>query len=204
MGARPWKFIVAARFYQGYSPGFIIAERIVSLMAEKKALIIIDMLNDFVKRGAPLEVPGAESVIEPIKQEIERARVSGYHVIYLCDCHPEDDPEFDIFPPHAIRGTEGSKIISELKPQGTDILVRKNTFSGFFNTGLEQMLKKLDAREIIITGFVTDISVLFTAADAVMRGFKVSVVENAVAGLDRSDHEHALRQMEKILKVNII
>ncbi|MBN2072841.1 MAG: cysteine hydrolase [Actinobacteria bacterium] len=173
-------------------------------MADKKALLIIDMLNDFVGKGAPIEVPGAESIIGPIKQEIEKARVSGYPIIYLCDCHQENDPEFDLFPPHAIRGTEGSMIISELKPQGTDILVRKNTFSGFYNTGLEQMMTKLGVGEVIITGLVTNICVFFTAVDAVIRGFKVGVIKNAVIALDQNDHLYALGQMEKVLKANII
>jgi nicotinamidase/pyrazinamidase len=172
--------------------------------SEKRALIIIDMLNDFVKKGAPLEVPGAHSIIEPVKREIEKARTSGYPVIYLCDCHQENDPEFDMFPPHAVRGTEGSKIIGELKPQGTDILVRKNAFSGFFNTGLEHMLKKLEVRELIITGLATSICVLYTAVDAVMRGYRVSVVKDAVTGLDHRDHQYALEQMEKVLRAKII
>ena len=76
-----------------------------------KALLIINMLNDFVLDGAPLKVPKIEYIIGPIKREMEKARSEGYAVIYLCDSHDKDDREFEIFPPHAIRNTEGSKII---------------------------------------------------------------------------------------------
>jgi nicotinamidase-related amidase len=173
-------------------------------MIGSKALLVIDMLNDFVLDGAPLKVPKIERIIEPIKREIEKARSEGYHVVYLCDSHEENDREFELFPPHAIRNTEGSKIIEELKPQGNDIIVRKNTFSGFFNTDLDEILKKLSVKKLIVTGDVTNICILYTVASAVMRGYKVDVVKDAVIGLNRRDHRFALDQMKRVLKVNII
>lgn len=173
-------------------------------MIGSKALLVIDMLNDFVLDGAPLKVLKIERIIEPIKREIEKARSEGYHVVYLCDSHEENDREFELFPPHAIRNTEGSKIIEELKPQGNDIIVRKNTFSGFFNTDLDEILKKLSVKKLIVTGDVTNICILYTVAGAVMRGYKVDVVKDAVIGLNKRDHSFALDQMKRVLKVNII
>ena len=162
------------------------------------------MLNDFVLDGAPLKVPGIEKIIGPIKREIEKAKSEGYPVIYLCDSHDKNDREFKMFPPHAIKNTEGSKIIEELKPQGNDIIIRKSTFSGFFNTDLDQILGKLSVGRLIVTGDVTNICVLYTAADAVMRGYEVDVVKDAVVGLNYRDHKFALEQMEKVLKVNLV
>jgi nicotinamidase/pyrazinamidase len=169
-----------------------------------KALLIIDMLNDFILEDAPLRVPKIERIIEPIKREIEKARSEGYHVIYLCDSHEENDREFEIFPRHAVKGTEGAKILEELKPEGTDIIVRKKTFSGFYNTNLDEILKKLEVEKIIVTGDVTNICILYTVADAVMRGYKVDVVKDAVAGINARDHKFALEQMKNVLKANII
>ena len=173
-------------------------------MTGDRALLIINMLNDFVLDGAPLKIPEIKKIIEPIKKEIEKAGSSGYPVIYLCDSHEKDDNEFKMFPPHAIKNTEGSKIIEELKPRGSDIIVRKNTFSGFFNTELDKILKRLSIKKIIITGNITNISIFFTAADAVIRGFDVDVIKNAVIGLNKRDHKFALEQMQRILKVNIV
>ena len=173
-------------------------------MESKKALLVIDMLNDFVMDGAPLKVPNIEKIIEPIKREIEKARSSGYSVIYLCDSHDKDDKEFRMFPPHAVKNTEGSRIIDELKPQGTDIIIRKGSFSGFFNTDLDEVLKRLEVKKLIVTGDVTNICVLYTVADAVMRDYEVDVVKDAVIGLDAEGHRFALNQMEKVLNVNIV
>lgn len=173
-------------------------------MADKKALLIIDMLNDFVREGAPLEVPGITSIIGPIKREIEKEKEKGNPIIYLCDCHEAGDREFKAFPPHALRNTEGAKIIEEMKPEGTDLIVLKNTFSSFYKTELEGILERLSVDRLSLTGCVTNICILYTAADAVMRNYKVDVIEDAVTGLDQEDHRFALDQMKNVLKVNII
>jgi nicotinamidase-related amidase len=173
-------------------------------MAGKKALLIIDMLNDFVGKGAPLEVPNINSIIEPIKKEIEKAKVQGFPIIYLCDSHETGDREFEAFPAHAVKNTKGAKIIEEMKPEGNDIIVLKNTYSGFHKTELEGMLERLSVDWLILTGCVTNICVLYTAADAVMRNYRVDVVKDAVIGLNQEDHQFGLDQMKNILKVNII
>ena len=173
-------------------------------MEIKKALLVIDMLNDFVREGAPLKVPNIEKIIEPIKREVEKARSGGYSVIYLCDSHDKNDREFKMFPPHAVKNTEGSRIIEELKPQGNDMIIRKGSFSGFFNTELDEVLKRLEVKKLIVTGDVTNICVLYTVVDAVMRDYEVDVVKDAVIGLNAEDHRFALKQMEKVLNVNIV
>jgi nicotinamidase/pyrazinamidase len=173
-------------------------------MEEKKALLIIDMLNDFVCEGAPLKIPNIEKIIGPVKREKEKAAGEGYTVIYLCDSHDKNDREFNMFPPHAVKNTEGSKIIEELKPQGTDIIVRKSTFSAFFGTDLDNVLKRLGVSKLVFTGVATSICVLYTVVDSVMREYKVDVVKDAVAGMNPEDHRFALKQMKEVLKVNII
>src|SRR3972149_4392429 len=101
----------------------------------KKALLIIDMLNDFVLPGSPLEVPDTRKIIPNIQREIAKARQEGNAVIYVCDTHDPNDKEFSKFnwPPHAVIGTQGAKVIDELKPQKGDIIIEKTSYSGFYN-----------------------------------------------------------------------
>lgn len=73
----------------------------------KFALVIVDMLNDFIKKGAPLEVPLGRKVIGPIRRLLDKARHSSIPVIYICDRHLPSDPEFEVWPKHAVVGTEG-------------------------------------------------------------------------------------------------
>ncbi len=171
----------------------------------KEALLVIDMLNDFVLEGAPLEVPDTRKIIPIIKDEIDKARAAGKPVIYICDAHAPDDKEFKKFgwPAHAVKGTRGAEVIEELKPGKEDIIIRKTTYSGFYGTDLDETLKRLGVDSLRLTGDVTHICVLFTASDAVLRGYVVAVVEDGVAGLSKEDHDAALRIMKNVMAVEI-
>ncbi|MEE8330090.1 MAG: isochorismatase family cysteine hydrolase [Thermodesulfovibrionia bacterium] len=173
----------------------------------KKALLIIDMLNDFVLEGAPLEVPDARTVIPAIKKERESAsaREKNCPVIYICDAHDRDDKEFSRFgwPAHAVSGTKGAEVVAELQPEKHDIVIEKTTYSGFYNTRLDETLKDLGINTLILTGCVTHICVLFTASDAILREYNVTVIEDGVAGLAKEDHDAGLRIMKNVLGVEI-
>ncbi|HMK57105.1 MAG TPA: isochorismatase family cysteine hydrolase [Dissulfurispiraceae bacterium] len=166
-----------------------------------EALLIIDMLNDFVLAGAPLEVPDTREIIPAIKREIAAARNAGKPVVYVCDSHDPDDREFAGFgwPAHAVEGTSGARIVSDLAPGENDIIVKKKTYLSFYNTSLEAVLKKLGIDSLILTGCVTHICILFAAVEAVPRGFAVTVPADAVAGLAKEDHDAALRIMKNVL-----
>ncbi len=165
-----------------------------------KALLIIDMLKDFVEPGAPLEVPGALDIVPNIKREIESARACGNHVIYVNDVHAKDDAEFKVWPPHAVRGSEGAKVVESIAPLEGDPIIEKTSYSGFYATNLETLLEQLGVTDLIITGVVTNICVLYTAADALMRGFSVEIPEGCVAALSDEDHTFALKQINSVLK----
>ncbi|MEE9583928.1 MAG: isochorismatase family cysteine hydrolase [Candidatus Brocadiales bacterium] len=165
-----------------------------------KALLIIDMLNDFVVKGAPLKVPGARGIIGNIRRQINKARRNNIPIIYCCDSHSKDDREFEVWPPHAVRGSRGAEIIEELKPRPEDLVVKKRTYSGFYRTALDKTLKRLGVQHLILTGVLTNVCILYTAADANMRGYEVSVPEDCVAALRAEDHRFALRQINELLK----
>ncbi len=171
-----------------------------------QALVVIDMLNDFVLEGAPLEVPRTRDIIQDLKKRIQRARRRKEPVIYVCDAHSPSDPEFERFgwPPHAVRGTHGGKVVDPLAPREGDFVVEKKTYSGFYRTRLDRILKELGVTTLHLAGCVTNICVMFTASDAVLRGYDVVVDEKLVAGLDDESHRFALDQMEKVLGVRVI
>ncbi len=171
-----------------------------------EALLIIDMLNDFVLEGAPLEVPDTRKAVPAIKREIEAARKEGRPVIYVCDTHQPDDKEFSRFgwPAHGVIGTEGGKVVEGLRPIEGDIVIHKPDYSSFFRTDLDEKLEKLGIDSLRLTGCVTHICILFTAYEAVLRDYKVTVVEDGIAGLAKEDHEAGLRIMKNVLGVKII
>ena len=168
------------------------------------ALLVIDMLNDFLLPGAPLEVPLGRGAIPCIADRIADARREEVPVIYICDNHTPDDPEFSAWPPHAVKGTEGAKVVHELMPLKGDIVVPKTKYSGFFGTDLEKILKELEVTELTITGILTNICVLFTSCDAFMRGYSIKVPETCVASLTEEEHRFALDQMEKLMEAEVV
>lgn len=169
------------------------------------ALLIIDMLNDFVLQGSPLEVPGTARIITPIQDKIEEAREKPIPVIYICDSHEKNDQEFVRmgWPPHALAGSMGAQVIDPLKPSTQDRIILKKSYSGFFETELDKVLKESKVSQLLVTGCVTNICVLYTVADAVQREYKVTVFQDCVAALNQHDHEYALQQMKDVLGAEI-
>lgn len=167
-----------------------------------KALLVIDMLNDFVEEGGTLVVQGAKSIIPAINAEIKKFRDASETIIFVCDSHAKNDKEFKIWPAHCVAGTKGAEIVKGLDFQN-DTIVRKTRYSAFYKTDLEKLLKNKKIDTLVLTGILTDICVLYTAGDAYVRGFKVIVPENCVASISEERHEWALRHMKEVLNAEI-
>ncbi|TET44058.1 cysteine hydrolase [Candidatus Aerophobetes bacterium] len=170
----------------------------------KEALLVIDMLRDFVEKGAPLEVPAARVIVPYLQKRIQEARQKGAAVIYICDAHRSDDEEFTKWPSHALQGTRGGEVIEELKPGREDFIVHKRRYSGFLGSDLELLLRELKVEKIYITGILTNICVFFTAAEASMRDYEVVVFANSVVALSENDHQFALDQLRRVLKIQVL
>ena len=171
---------------------------------ESYALLVTDMLNDFVNKGATLEVPMARTIIRNIKKEINKARKRHIPIIYCCDAHKDNDPEFKLWPRHAVKGTAGADVIEQLKPQKEDYVISKTYYSSFYKTSLDKLLKKLGTTHLILTGVVTNICILYTTAEAYMRGYKVTIPKNCVAALTKNEHQFALQQMQRVFHAEIV
>jgi nicotinamidase-related amidase len=173
-------------------------------MDMNKALLVTDMLNDFVRKGAPLEVPAARKIIPKINERIQATRDADGCVIFIADHHAEDDLEFDRWPPHAVSGTEGCEVIVELDRRPEDILVPKTRYSAFFESTLDEILQREDVDEVEVTGVCTSICVMFTVADLRNRYIPTTVYRDAVADLDDASHQFALKHMDKVLGAKVI
>lgn len=162
------------------------------------AILIIDMLNEFVYGN--MKCDDALAIIPNIKRLVEQFRSCGLPVVYLCDTHYQGvDKELDLWGRHAIAGSWGAKVISELEPKEGDFVIRKRRYSGFFQTDLDLLLRELHVDQVILTGIDTNICVRHTAADAFFMGYRIIVVNDAVASWDgREESEKGIKYMSTI------
>jgi len=161
----------------------------------KKAIVIIDMLNDFVTGG--LKCDRAQRIIPNIKKLVDAAHQAKLPVVFSNDAHrPEGDREFEIWGPHAIAGTPGAQVIPELKPSQKDYEVPKRRYSGFEGTDLNMYLMENKVDEVILCGLHTNICVRHTSADAFYNGYTVSVPEDCVDAFTEKDHKEGLEYLK--------
>ncbi|MBW2406978.1 MAG: cysteine hydrolase [Deltaproteobacteria bacterium] len=169
-----------------------------------KALIIVDMLNDFVdEKGALYCGDTARSIIPFIQERLQAYRHRKDHVIYLQDSHDEDDKEFEKFPKHSVMGTWGCEIIPELLPQDGETVIPKKRYSGFYGTDLDNVLKTVGVNDIEVVGVCTSICVMDTVGGLANRDYNVKVPIKGVADFDSEMHQFSLKRMEKIYGADV-
>ena len=170
----------------------------------KSALIIVDMLNDFIEeKGSLFCGKEARAIIPFIQERLQTFRNSGDLVIYLKDNHDEDDKEFEKFPSHCVAGTWGNEIIPELSPKPGEKVIPKKRFSGFFGTDLEDILDTSGVEDVEVVGVCTSICVMDTVGGLTNRDYKVTVPVKGVADFDAQFHEFSLKRMKQIYGANV-
>lgn len=170
-----------------------------------KALLVIDMLKDFIDLDGALSTgPAGKDIINFVKEKMVNFRENDEPIVFICDNHETDDKEFDMFPSHCVAGSSGSKIIEELDVRKTDKIIRKRRYSAFYGTDLDLYLREKGVDEIYLVGVCTNICVLYTAADARNISYKVNIYKDGVASFDEEAHKFALKEAESTLGCKIL
>lgn len=123
----------------------------------KDLLIVVDMVNGFVREGA-LADPYIATIIPEIKELIELNRERGGALAFINEAHTENAAEFKTFPRHCVKGTIEAEVIDELQPEfrEADLVYGKNSTAGIF--AIQRDIEAMQQlREVIITGCCTDI-----------------------------------------------
>jgi len=167
-----------------------------------KAVIVVDMLNDFVTGS--LKCERAQRIIAPLGKLVESARSHGVAVIYSNDCHYKGiDNELKLWGEHAIKGTVGAEVIQELKPENGDYVIPKRRYSGFFQTDLHLLLKELGVDTLIMTGLHVNMCVRHTSADAFSWGFQLIVPSDGTEAFTEEDFQAGLDYLKQIYGAEI-
>ena len=166
-----------------------------------KALVIVDMLKDFV--DGSLANPRAQRIVEPLGRLLAHARENGWVVVFSNDAHKPDDPELKVWGEHAMEGTPGAEVIEELAPREGEIVSPKRTYGAFDETGLAEELRARDVDEVVITGQHTHICVRHSSYGALRNGFDVIVPRDAVCAFEGVDEDDALEYLKMAYGANV-
>lgn len=181
-------------------------------MAIKSALLVVDIQNDFCPGGA-LSVPRGDEVVPVLNRYIKRFHKAGIPIFATRDWHPEKTSHFKAFggiwPVHCVQGSEGAQFHPALTLPDNVIIISKgmdptrDDYSALHGadsdgTPLPEVLNKLGIHKIFIGGLTTDYCVKESALEGLRQGFAVTVLTDAVRGVDLNpgDSEKALAEIK--------
>lgn len=165
------------------------------LTLDKPAILVVDMLNDFITGALGCE--NGRAIVPATAHLLEEAKAAGIPVVFCCDAHIKDiDGEFKLWGEHAVAGTHGAEVIPELKADEYGYIVPKRRYSGFFKTNLDLLLGELGVKTVIITGLHAHLCVRHTAADAYQNGYRVILAGDAVTAFTEKDLEAGISDMK--------
>jgi nicotinamidase-related amidase len=175
------------------------------------ALLIVDMQNDFVRMGAPMEVPDARVTIPQHQELLAFCRETGIPIIYtkfvagpkrtlMWEWSPQLEPPiwacqraYRRFYDDIGKQLDCTDIVDEIYPAPNDYTVEKYGYGAFSHTNLEDILRSLHIEALIVTGTVTQICVEETAREAFHHGYRTTVVSDAVSSYSPDLHAATLK-----------
>ena len=178
------------------------------LEAKRTALLVIDMQNAFVAPGAPVEVPAARAIVEPINRLAAALRKLGVPVIWVQHENAKDGKDwagfFDVFIAPGRRaeaaaaltaGTPMQALWRDLDVKKEDLRVAKNRYSPFIKSGFDEKLRALGIDTLLLAGTKTNVCVECTARDAMMLDYKVVLLADCTAALSAEEHRATLENV---------
>lgn len=171
-------------------------------MEKKYAVLVVDMLNDFVT-GA-LKCDRGLAIVPKTAELLNGCREKGVPVIFCNDAHIKGiDHELKLWGDHAIAGTPGAEVIPELALCDKDYVVPKRRYSGFFHTDLDLLLKELGVNTLIMTGLHAHMCVRHTSADAYQLGYDIVVAKDATDSFTEEDYLYGIKYLKEVYGAEI-
>jgi len=179
----------------------------------KLAFLDVDTQVDFVEPDGKLYAQGAEAIKPNLARLVRCAREAGLPLVSSVDAHRPDDPEFQQYPPHCIKGTTGQAKLTETltgdevyvanapgqelpDPRAEHVVIEKQQFDVFTSAPTEELLRRTGAEELVVFGVVTEVCVEQAVTGLLERGYRVRLVEDAIWPIDPAAGEEALARME--------
>jgi len=172
----------------------------------------VDTQLDFIYPAGALYVPRSEHIVNRLGELTRFARANGLQIISTVDAHTEDDPEFQVWKPHCVAGTDGQKkaavtladspAVLSTRPgaavdsSASQIIVEKQSIDCFTNPNLRTLLGLLTADRYVVYGVVTEHCVRCAAFGLLATGARVEIVTDAINSLAASDEKNVLARFQ--------
>ncbi len=174
------------------------------IQKERCVLLIIDMQNDFIAEGAPIECPGGRDIIPNIQKMKNWAVENNIPIIYTQEAHRAQKVDFGLElernePEHCLEGSKGIEIVEDLTPDATDYVVIKRRYSAFYQTDFEILLKGLKRNALLVCGAATNVCVYATSLEAQQKDMQVVVVSDCCAGTSPELHDAFLKNVDWVV-----
>lgn len=205
----------------------------IAIRTSQTAVMVVDMQNDFCSKGglfdrAGINILEVQKAVGPTRRVLFAARQAGVKLVYLkmgfrADLSDLGDTasanrvrhlHFGVGQPciasdgqqgrFLIRDTWNTDVIEELRPQPEDVVLYKRRFSGFYETGLDDILRRLGIKNLIFTGCTTSVCVDSTIRDAMFRDYRCVLLADCAgepigSELPRSNHEASVLTIQTVL-----
>ena len=166
------------------------------------ALLVIDMLNPYEHEDADVLMESVADIVSPLSRVIERAGTEGIMTVYVNDNHGDWSAARRELVAQALRGA-GAPLVEPIVPPEATPFVVKARHSVFYETQLEYLLRQAEVDRLLLTGQVTEQCILYSALDAYVRHFEVTVPRNCVAHIHADLADAALRMMETNMRARV-
>ena len=168
------------------------------------ALLVIDMLNAYQHEDADALAESTAEIVDTVTDLIHRVRDrDGIDVIYVNDNYGDFSATRETIVRQALDGAH-PELVKPIVPDASWPFLQKVRHSAFYSTSLDYLLGRQDTRRIILTGQVTEQCILYSALDAYVRHFDVTVPADAVAHIDADLGKAALRMMERNMRATVV
>ncbi|MFE2323818.1 isochorismatase family cysteine hydrolase [Streptomyces sp. NPDC059385] len=166
------------------------------------SLIVIDMLNTYDHEDAEALVASVREALPGVQELLKRARDASAPVVYVNDNFGQWQSHCGELVQAALAGRH-PELVEPVTPDEDALFIIKARHSIFYETPLSYLLGQLDVRHLVLCGQVTEQCILYSALDAHIRHFDVSIAPEAVAHIDPELARAALRMMETNMSATI-
>lgn len=172
-------------------------------MDKHTVLLIIDLINPFDFDNAEKLYDRSYQCAEQVVTLKKYMQKRNYPIIYVNDNYGHWKSEFTQLYQYIVDNQlPGAPIAELLKPSEHEYSVLKPQFSGFFATPLDMLLKRLEAKTLIITGIVGNMCIEFTANDAYMHGYNLIIPSDGFTSFTKGEYQQSLNHFKDILKAD--